>query len=668
MQEQSVGSNRLPKAAYYLLCVTFMRSLDSCMTRTLNTLFMRNKLNFKSSEVTLIFQIVDITLLFMEPVGSLLTESIGNKYIFMIISYVRMIASQMLFLYITLPSARSIARKFIIVKLMLSTLMKIIVNSAPFVFQGNQFKVPEQNQALQLFLRIAYVVGNIGVITGYAIGPAVKIAVPCLGEQDCYMLPYAISAILAIIAFIIFLSGTPFYVITQGQQRIAQKIAKCLIYATTKWLKDRHRNPEEHWLDHAKPKFDDSFVEELKTTLRILKVFSVIPLYYAAYVQTNRRWLLQSARLNWTFGTVTLPAEYFHIINPIIALILMPFFEKVLDPLFKRINMDRTFRKMLFGGMMVAIAFFCAGFLETKIIENEPLLPNDGEAQVRVINGFNCSCFISFDGIKGPVEVKPFSKYSYKHIIIYEDRTFLVDVKGKCFKSVQKEIFFENKEAVTIYVKNEEELAVLYVHNEFIEKTDHGLPVLSVIGARPEDSVILTDQHGMKIYSTIQPTGVSGHEIVRTLKRYNELEPMKYEVTLNGVKVSTFELHTGGLYLMTIATHSVILFTITQHNVLHIFWMLPQCFLITCGDVYFNLSLQEYTYSEASISLKVLTAALKSFLIGIGRIILISISNAFPMARDQSFYLFASLLMLNMVYFIKIGRNYKPVHSDMHLI
>lgn len=659
------ATSKLPRAAYVLCLILIVSSVDEHMASSLELLFLRNKLDFSNEGALAITHTVSMVSLFMSPFGALLTESYGNKYFIMIFFYSAIIFMQSLVVCASIPWFRSMSRNIIYTKSCFKVIMAIIVSSVPFVFDGNQFRMPNQLPALMKFYRIRYLIHNCGVLLGHYVGPVAKTSVACLGEQDCYLLPYSIGLALAIVTIIIFLLGTRLYIITKAERNMAIDIAKCLWYGFTHWVRERKSNPQEHWLDYSEPKYGSGFVTDIKTVFNMLTIFTVIPLYSAVYNQLDREWLFQAAKLDGRIGSYTFIPEHFNLINPLLALILMPIFTNVLDPFIVRWKMDRMFRRMIFGGIMVAFAFILSGVVETMIKKEDPILPNDKEVQIRIFNSFNCSCFISAPMIsKNYFEVPAYGLYTNKHVLIKTYQTLYLSIQGFCFPPIKHQIIAEAGSALTLYIKNEDDGAVVVSYTEIVAKTEQGLPILTVIGAKVDDILTVADSKGVQIPITVIPLRIAGEVVSRESKRTIQVVSEKYELFMNNRKIKEFSLYQGGIYVAAIFDAGVVLFTITEPNSLHVAWILPQSVLLIFGEVYFAITFYEFNYSECPDSLKVLVASLSKFLDGVGEAFVVLILKLVYVGEDNKFYMYALLLMLNMCWLGFVGSRFKSAKSN----
>ena len=91
---------------------------------------------------------------------------------------------------------------------------------------------------------------------------------------------------------------------------------------------------KEHWLDHAKSKYDHDVVEDTKKFMQVLKIFIPIPLFWALFDQTGTRWVAQACKTTGQVGSTFIKPDQMQVINPLLILLLIPIFDRLIYPLF----------------------------------------------------------------------------------------------------------------------------------------------------------------------------------------------------------------------------------------------------------------------------------------------------------------------------------------------
>lgn len=127
-----------------------------------------------------------------------------------------------------------------------------------------------------------------------------------------------------------------------------------------------------YWLDGATEKYGEKMVADTKTILNVLVLFLPLPLFWALFSQQNSRWIFQATRMNGDLKYFTIKPDQFTLMNPLICLIVIPFFEFVFYPLLARVGFKSPLQKAALGGYLAVIAFIMSAVIETRI-ERETL-------------------------------------------------------------------------------------------------------------------------------------------------------------------------------------------------------------------------------------------------------------------------------------------------------
>lgn len=196
------------------------------------------------------------------------------------------------------------------------------------------------------------------------------IACPLIELNYSYWAAYLLPTCMFAFAMFIFVAGNKFYVKPQPTQSILVKAVKVFRFARK--VANRPENKEakktnKYRLDFAKMEnempnsapltaddvsymfWDDTFVEELKTTIMACKIFIPLSLYWVCYSQLSNNLLSQAAQLNRPAG---LPNNIMNNFNPISLIIFIPIFDRLFFPLL------RKFKINLFSQQRITIGFF----------------------------------------------------------------------------------------------------------------------------------------------------------------------------------------------------------------------------------------------------------------------------------------------------------------------
>lgn len=124
----------------------------------------------------------------------------------------------------------------------------------------------------------------------------------------------------------------------------------------------------DHWLDHADDIYDNKLIEDIKISLRVLKLFIPLPIFWALYDQQGSQWTFQATRMDGQIGSFTLLPDQLQAVNPLLIIIFIPIFETCIYPVFDKIHIINTpLKKLVVGGFLASVAFVTAGIVEIKI-------------------------------------------------------------------------------------------------------------------------------------------------------------------------------------------------------------------------------------------------------------------------------------------------------------
>ncbi|CAG7826433.1 unnamed protein product, partial [Allacma fusca] len=126
-------------------------------------------------------------------------------------------------------------------------------------------------------------------------------------------------------------------------------------------------------MDYADDKYTKREIEDIKIVLRVLFLFIPVPLYWSLYDQQGSRWTFQASRMDGDLGGFVLKPDQLQVINPILVMILIPVFDRVIYPFLAKCNiMKKPLQRMVVGGTFVAIAFIVSGIVELQLEKTYP--------------------------------------------------------------------------------------------------------------------------------------------------------------------------------------------------------------------------------------------------------------------------------------------------------
>ena len=88
---------------------------------------------------------------------------------------------------------------------------------------------------------------------------------------------------------------------------------------------------------------------------------------------------------------------------------------------------------------------------------------------------------------------------------------------------------------------------------------------------------------------------------------YGDLSPGAYDLYWNeGEKVGNIKINQGGVHTFVVYQDNQVKFAdflLTPENSLSIFWLFPQYFVITVGEIMFSITALEFSYSQARLEI-----------------------------------------------------------------
>ncbi|CAM6098697.1 unnamed protein product [Calypogeia fissa] len=261
-------------------------------------------------------------------------------------------------------------------------------------FGGDQIEVlvperAERDRLRSLFFSMWYLSLNLGSCLA-------AIAIPPLRTLGSYSLVFSVQTAVLGGCLVVFRLGRSDYVHRQVKENVFVKVGSIMIDALKIWTSKRARkwragdvhSPEVgelehilpdnemvdskyHWLDEAKLKHDASAVDDVKLLLRVLMLFTAMPVFWALFEQQYTKWVFQAKSMNlkvsWLGGLVMQP-EQIQALNPLLVLIIIPALDKAIYPFCRKCNIPLPpLRKLVIGMASTVLAFVASGVLQLAI-------------------------------------------------------------------------------------------------------------------------------------------------------------------------------------------------------------------------------------------------------------------------------------------------------------
>lgn len=128
----------------------------------------------------------------------------------------------------------------------------------------------------------------------------------------------------------------------------------------------------------ARREFGEEAVEGFKAVLRIMSVFIMVSIFWALFDQHASSWIRQAEMMNRTvslplLGTVELLPSQIPSLNPVMVMILIPFWAIVMVPIFNKLGIVMSsLRKMTLGMLLASTSFVAVALIQAKIDSSAP--------------------------------------------------------------------------------------------------------------------------------------------------------------------------------------------------------------------------------------------------------------------------------------------------------
>ncbi|KAH9405939.1 hypothetical protein TYRP_014236 [Tyrophagus putrescentiae] len=241
-------------------------------------------------------------------------------------------------------------------------------------------------------------VSAFGSLISTFITPILRQDVECMGRNDCYPLAFGVPAILMVTALSLFFLGkflTNYVMVPPKKDNVVVMVCKCVFHALSGKIFSRGVK-RDHWLDYADDQYDSTTIADVKVLMRVLFLYLPLPIFWALFDQTGSRWTLQALRMNGQTGGWTIKPDQIQVINPLLIILMIPVYEYVFYPIFRKIGITRPLQRMTVGGILAGISFFIVGFIQLAIESESPGELVSGHNHAVFVNSYKCQ--LEFSG------------------------------------------------------------------------------------------------------------------------------------------------------------------------------------------------------------------------------------------------------------------------------
>lgn len=658
--EEKTGKLPYPKAVGFIVTNEFCERFSYYGMRTILSLYLRDKLGYTTDGATVIYHTFTMFAYFFPLIGAMIADSwLGKFRTILYLSLVYATGSALISLA-AMPPVALPPLTFTIIALLLIAFGTGGIKPCVSAFGGDQFRLPEQQRYLGYFFSLFYFSINAGSLISTFLTPILRADVHCFGENDCYSLAFGVPGILMVISILFFLAGKRLYIIKNPSGNIFAKVSTCIGHAIVKSAKSKEKR--EHWLDHADDKYDQSLIDDVKSLLRVLVLFIPLPVFWALFDQQGSRWTFQADRMRQDIGSWTLKADQMQVLNPLLILLFIPIFEVAIYPFLTWCKLVRKpLHKMIWGGVLAACAFIISGIVEVQLLPTYGTPVASGLAQLRVYNGYDCNFTLNVPHIQGndSEDIGPLSAYESLTIKTEDFIDLPYSLRGQAasecagisyngnfhLKEETANSFFISRAGVSNFTDNNDK-AIDSLRVRFLSNLN-GVVQINVLDSKKNRTVL---------------TLLSNDVAQKTMEKGTYDVVVDERTVLSGLTLRTGAVYTINVYQDSTGAIIANPVTITPWNSLHIMWLVPQYVVMTMGEVMFSVTGLEFSFTQAPASMKSVLQSVWLLTVAFGNLIVVLIVEGhFLDAQWKEFFLFAGLMLLDMMIFTAMAFRYKYV-------
>ncbi|XP_055536009.1 peptide transporter family 1-like [Wyeomyia smithii] len=662
---------RYPRSIFFIISNEFSERFNYYGMRTVLALYLTQKLNYDDDTATVIYHIFTSLAYFFPLMGAILADSwLGKFKTILYLSMVYCVGSALIALG-AIPPLNLPATSMTVLGLLFIAVGSGGIKPCVSAFGGDQFKIPEQAVQLAKFFSLFYFAINAGSLISTTLTPILREDVHCFNDPDCFSLAFGVPAFLMILSIVVFVCGKAMYTIKKPAGNMVVLVFKCIGNALSTKVKEHDINPRNHWLDYAEAKYGRQIVADIKSLMKILILYIPLPVFWALFDQQGSRWTFQATRMTGEIGAFTIKPDQMQVINPLLILAFIPFFEGLVYPVLEKVGIRTPLQKLSFGGILAGAAFVLSGFVEIALDKTNAIIPAATESQLRIYNGLPCDYHFKSDIPDfNNFTVQTLGTFEAIHVSTESNTTFRFTAETTesfCLKANMSNItgtFYLNPgNAVSYFISQKGNKINLLEYADSTEKDKRGLPKVRILA-----NIKTTKRIMMK------NTRLTDVQYNVSLNNVDQLAVSDGEYDLysdNGTrKIASVKLELGGVY--TVILHEVLeneftlqRHTVTPSNSLHMLWLVPQYVVITAGEVMFSITGLQFSYSQAPESMKSVIQAFWLLTVAIGNMLVVFIAEAkFVQSQSIEFFLFAVLMFLDMAFFMILAMRYKYTEHE----
>nr|XP_046259451.1 solute carrier family 15 member 1 [Scatophagus argus] len=517
-------------------------------------------------------------------------------------------------------------------------------------FGGDQFNENQEKQR-RTFFSVFYLCINGGSLLSTIITPVIR-AQECgiHSKQECYSLAFGVPAALMVVALVVFIAGSGMYYKAEPQGNIMLDVCKCIGFAIENRFNHRSKKypKRQHWMDWAEEKYDKLLIAQIKMVLKVLFLYTPLPMFWTLFDQKGSRWTFQATTMDGNFGLIVIQPDQMQTFNPILILTLVPIMDNLIYPLIKKCGLNFTpLKRMTVGMILAAIAFVCAALVQIEIDKTLPTFPSASQSQLKLFNMGNNPVRVDLPGNK-TVEVP--ANMASDEFYTFETENVTISIGSP---AVTETISLDKGQRQTLFIPSTITDKWLLT-DDLTSKPEKGKNAIRFVNgmnttvnvSSPADDfgLIWIDSFYYANYSLVKSGNI-------TFTIQSDSQSCEYSKDFGFGSSYTFFIPSTFVF----GPNCQDSITVTEYimpNSVHIALQIPQYFFITAGEVMFSVTGLEFSYSQAPNNMKAVLQAGWLFTVAIGNFIVLIVAELAKIPEQWAeFILFASLLLVVCVIF-----------------
>uniref|UniRef100_A0A2H8U2U1 Peptide transporter family 1 n=1 Tax=Melanaphis sacchari TaxID=742174 RepID=A0A2H8U2U1_9HEMI len=657
---------KYPKSVWYIFGNEFCERFSFHGLKAILVLFFTTIQEYDHDTSTILFHMFLVCAYLSPLFGAIIADSYWGKYkTIYILSIVHAIGNILVAVASFVTSiSLNFQRLFTIIGLLLTSIGAGGIKPCVSSFGGDQFVLPDQEDYLRKFFSIFYFTINVGSLLSTFITPELRKSIQCFEKDSCFPLAFGIPAILMLISIVFFVSGKKLYKINKPVTSIIPSSIGCMFYALKKKITASSNEVQrKDWLEYADNKYSLHQIFELRSALDVMYLLIPIPLLYTLFDQQGSRWILQGTLMNGKidFLNWSIKPDQIHFINPLFVMIFIPLFNSVVYPFLYKIGINTPLKKITLGGLFTISSFVCAAIIQYIIIGQTLILPSN-EAQLKIYNNFECDITIS-GSLIGNFKIEPLDVLHINYSLEEFNKTdnISIEVNPTCqleTDTLKQRIFIVRKRVTSYFLTTKINDGIELIYLNELKKLKSGNSNLRISYDHNLSGKIMTLRSTNNKLSVINfklPFNKNtNHEIpVGTYDIYLDDEQILQKADLLPASVNDLIFH------HSINHTNAKLITLENGKYIHILWQVPQTLLITVGEVMVVITLLEFTFTQAPLSMKSFISAANLCTQAVGNLLIVLISKMQLFENQVYEYMFYVILtILGLILFMMMSAKY----------